>query len=160
MSIRWKMEELLPNRLREIQGMYNLVKIAIKNLLRYRRRTFLTASLIAIGVLFVLVFVAVSGSFKKMMIAQITDSFLGHIQIHRKGYVSSIDSLPLTLNLQPQTVKKVEKAINEVLDIESYSTRIKFGGMFSNFVETTNIRLNGVYPDREIRTVPILPSRV
>jgi putative ABC transport system permease protein len=32
--------------------------------------------------------------------------------------------------------------------------------MFSTFVETTNIRLNGVYPDRELKTVPLLPSRV
>ena len=27
-------------------------------------------------------------------------------------------------------------------------------------METTNIRLNGVYPDQEFRTVPLLPSRV
>ena len=32
--------------------------------------------------------------------------------------------------------------------------------MFSNFVETTNIRLNGIYPDKELKTVPLLASRV
>jgi putative ABC transport system permease protein len=32
--------------------------------------------------------------------------------------------------------------------------------MFSTFVETTNIRLNGVYPDLELKTVPLLPSRL
>jgi putative ABC transport system permease protein len=140
--------------------MINLFKIAIRNLLRYKRRTLLTASLITIGVVFVLVFVAVSGSFKNMMVGQITDSFVGHIQIHKKGYVASIDSLPLTMNMMPKAVKKVEKAINEIPEIEAYSKRIKFGGMFSNFVETTNIRLNGVYPEDEIKTVPILPARI
>ena len=80
--------------------MGNLFKIAIRNLMRYKRRTLLTASLITIGVVFVLVFIAVSGSFKNMMIGQITDSMLGHIQIHRKGYVASIDNLPLNLNLK------------------------------------------------------------
>ena len=45
---------------------------------------------------FVLVFVSVSGSFKNMMIGQITDSMLGHLQVHRKGYVASIDNLPST----------------------------------------------------------------
>ena len=32
--------------------------------------------------------------------------------------------------------------------------------MFSTFVETTNIRLNGVYPDLEFKTVPLLASRL
>ena len=128
--------------------------------MRYKRRTLLTASLVAIGVVFVLVFISVSGSFKNMMIGQITDSFLGHIQIHKKGYVASIDSLPLTLNLGPKTLGKVEKAISQTPEIEAYSKRIKFGGMFSNFVETTNVRLNGVYPEDEVKTVPLFLSRI
>ncbi len=140
--------------------MFNLFKIAARNLRRYKRRTLLTASLIVTGVVFVSVFVAVSGSFKNMMTGQITDSFLGHIQIHRKGYVASIDSLPLTMNLKPQAVKKVEKAIHEIPEIEAYSPRLKFGGMFSNFVETTNIRLNGVYPEKEMKTAPLFLSRI
>ena len=45
-------------------------------------------------------------------------------------------------------------------EIECYSKRIKFGGMFSNFVETTNIRLNGVWPEKEFKTVPLLQSRI
>ena len=35
------------------------------------------------------------------MIGQITDSMLGHLQVHRRGYVASIDSLPLNLNMPP-----------------------------------------------------------
>ncbi len=140
--------------------MLNLFRIAIRNLMRYKRRTFLTASLITIGVVFVLVFIAVSGSFRNMMVGEITDSFLGHMQIHKKGYVASIDTLPLTMNMGTQAVKKVEKAISEVPGIEASSMRIKFGGMFSNFVETTNVRLNGVYPEDEIRTVPLFPERI
>ncbi|MGD2080277.1 MAG: FtsX-like permease family protein [Nitrospirota bacterium] len=140
--------------------MYNLFKIAVRNLLRYKRRTLLTASLVTVGVVFVLVFVAISGSFKNMMVGQITDSFLGHIQVHRKGYVASIDNLPLTLGMKPQTVKKVEGALAGIPGIEAYSPRIKFGGMFSNFVETTNVRLNGVHPDKEARTEPLLLDRI
>lgn len=140
--------------------MGNLFKIALRNLRRYRRRTALTASLIAIGVLFVLVFVAVSGSFKNMIIGQITDSMLGHLQIHRKGYVASIDNLPLTLNMKPEAMAKLEKMFRGIPEIAAYSPRIKFGGMFSSFTETTNIRLNGVYPDKELKTVPLLASRI
>ena len=140
--------------------MHNLFKIAIRNLMRYRRRTILTASLIAIGVIFVLVFVSVAGSFKNMIIREITGSMLGDMEIHRKGYVASIDNLPLTLMMNPQQVKKAKEAIKAIPEIEAYSPRIKFGGLFSNFIETTNIRLNGVYPDMEMKTLPLLPSRI
>ena len=140
--------------------MFKLFKIAIRNLLRYKRRTLLTSSLIAVGVMFVLVFAAASGSFKYIMISQITDSMLGHLQVHKRGYVASIDSLPLTLNLSAKQEEKLEKTIKEIPEIEAFSPRIKFGGMFSNFMETTNIRVNGVYPDKEIATVPLFPSRI
>lgn len=140
--------------------MLKLFKIAIRNLMRYKRRTLLTSSLIALGVMFVLVFVAASGSFKYIMIGQITDSMLGHLQVHKRGYVASIDSLPLTLNLSAKQEEKLEKTIKEIPGIEAFSPRIKFGGMFSNFIETTNIRINGVYPDKEIATVPLFPSRI
>ena len=140
--------------------MFKLFKISIRNLMRYKRRTLLTASLITIGVVFVLVFVSVSSSFKNMMIGQVTDSFLGHIQIHKKGYVASIESLSLTMNLGPEAIKKIAQAINTIPDIEVHSSRIKFGGMFSNFVETTNIRLNGIDPEEEIKTIPLFPARI
>ena len=140
--------------------MGNLFKIAIRNLRRYKRRTLLTASLVMIGVIFVLLYISVSGSFKNMMVGQITDSMLGHLEVHRKGYLASIDNLPLNLNLNPQAFKKLADILNNQPEVEAFSPRIKFGGMFSTFVETTNIRLNGVSPDQEFKTIPLLPSRI
>ena len=140
--------------------MANIFKLAVRNLTRYKRRTFLTLSLIAIGVLFVTGFMAVTGSFKHLMIRQITDSFLGHMQIHHKGYLAAMETLPLTMNMKPQTVEKVVNCLNNISEIEVYSMRIKFGAMFSNFKETTNIRLNGVYPEQELKTVPLLIPRI
>jgi putative ABC transport system permease protein len=115
---------------------------------------------VTLGIVFVLVYISVAGSFKSMMIGQMTDSMLGHLQVHRKGYLASIDNLPLNLNLKMQAHKKLEGILERQPDVEAFSPRIKFGGMFSTFVETTNIRLNGVYPDRELQTVPLLPSRI
>jgi putative ABC transport system permease protein len=140
--------------------MGNLFKIAIRNLLRYKRRTLLTASLITVGVVFVLVFLAVSGSFKNMMIGQITDSMLGHVQVHRKGYVASIETLPLNLNLKAGAIARLEKILDAQPEIAAYSPRIKLGGMFSNFTETSSIRLTAIYPEKEYATTPLLPTRV
>jgi len=140
--------------------MTKLIKIAVRNLARYRRRTLLTASLIAIGVIAVVVFGAAAGAFKGLMVGQITDSMLGHLQIHQRGYVASIDNLPLTRTLLPSEVAAIEQDLRGDPDVEAYSRRLKFGGMFSNYIETTAIRLNGVYPDEEFRTVPLLASRI
>lgn len=140
--------------------MFDIFKIAVRNLSRYRRRTLLTLLLIVIGMVAVLLFMSVTGSFKSMMVDQITDSVLGHLEVHRKGYVASIDNLPLNLNLKPQAMAKIEAALQQLDAVQTYSPRVKFGGMYSNFVETTAIRINGVDPEREAATVPLLPGRI
>jgi len=140
--------------------MYNIIKIAIRNLRRYQRRTLLTSSLITLGVVSVLLFISVSGSFKNMMIGQITDSMLGHLQIHQKGYLASIDTLPLNRNLQEKQIAKLEEILKSNDAIEAFSPRIKLGAMFSNYTETTNIRLNAVDPEWEMRTMPELLNRI
>jgi putative ABC transport system permease protein len=140
--------------------MGNVVKIAIRNLLRYTRRSLLTVSLIAFGVVFVLVFVAMTGSFKEAIVASITDSYLGHLQVHRRGYVASIESLPLNLNLEAAQLAAVQEALGSVPDVAGVSERIKFNAMFSTFVETTGMRVTAVYPDREFAVSPKLPARI
>lgn len=136
------------------------LKIAMRNLLRYQRRTLLTTMLITLGVVAMLLFVSAAGSFKAMMVGQITDSMLGHLQIHKKGYVSSIDSLPLTMNMKPQMLEKAEQELAQIDAVSAWSPRLKFGAMFSNFKETTSIRLNGVIPAKEIAACPDLPKRI
>ena len=141
--------------------MKNIFKIAIRNLLRYKRRTLMTSLLIMIGIVLVVVFSGVSVSFKTMMIGSITDSMLGHLQIHKKGYVSSIDNLPLHLNLNNQNIKQLETLFKKHSDmIEAYSYRIKFGAMLSSFKETTNIRLTSVQSQMENSTCPHLVNRI
>ena len=140
--------------------MLKVLKLATRNLARYGRRTLLTAGLIILGIVAVLVFVSVSGSFKSLIVGQITDSMIGHLQVHRKGYVASIDNLPLNLNMKPAAVDKVEQTLKGMGDVVAWSPRLKLGAMFSNFTETTNIRLNGVIPEREAATVPLLPERL
>jgi len=140
--------------------MLNVLKIALRNLARFGRRTLLTASLITLGVVAVLLFIGIAGSFKALMIGQFTDGVLGHLEVHRKGYVASIDNLPLNLNMQPALVQKVEQVLDKMPQIDAYSERLKFGAMFSNFNETTSIRVNGVDPGKEAATIPLMPGRI
>jgi len=141
--------------------MKNIFKIALRNLSRYKRRTLLTSLLIIIGVIMVVVFSGISKSFKDMMIGTITDSMLGHMQIHKKGYVSSIDNLPLHLNMNAMQIKKIKSILDEhEKEIEAYTFRIKFGAMLSNYEQTTNIRLTAVNPEMENKASPTLVERI
>jgi putative ABC transport system permease protein len=140
--------------------MMHTFNLALRNLLRYRRRTFLTALLITFGVVALLMFASGADAFKKVMIGQITDSNTAHFQIHKRGYVAATDSIPLNLNLLPNAIKKTEDMLDADPAITAYSTRLKFGAMLSNFTETTSIRLNGINPEDEIATVPNLAARI
>jgi putative ABC transport system permease protein len=140
--------------------MLKVLRLAARNLARYWRRTLLTAGLIILGIVAVLLFVSVSGSFKGLIVGQITDAMIGHLQVHRKGYVASIDNLPLNLNMKPAQTEKADQVLKGMGDVVAWSPRLKLGAMFSNFTETTNIRLNGVIPERETATVPLLAERL
>jgi putative ABC transport system permease protein len=140
--------------------MFKILRLAFKNLLRYKRRTILTGLLIVVGVVAVIVFSGLSGSFKQAIVGQITDSVLSHLQIHRKGYMASIDNLPLDRMMPSTAFEKLERLLAGVEEIEAYSLRIKFGAMLSNYTQTTNVRLNGIDPAKEQKTVPLLASRI
>ena len=140
--------------------MIKVAKIAYRNLLRYSRRTLLTSMLVIIGIAAVLLFIAIAGSFKQLMVGQITDSMLGHLQVHRKGYVASIDNSPLNLNLKAKQVSKLKEVMENNESIVAYSGRLKFGGMLSSYTETSNIRVNAIDPEQELNSVPLLRQRV
>lgn len=140
--------------------MIAVLKLSLRNLLRYRRRTLLTALLITLGVVAMLLFVAAAGSFKGVMIGQITDSMLGHLQVHRRGYTASVDNLPLNLSMQPRALDKAREVLKAEPAVAAFSTRIKFGAMFSNYTETTSIRLNGIDAAAEEATAPALRGRL
>ena len=140
--------------------MYRIFTIAFRNLLRYKRRTMLTSLLITLGIVLVILFSGLAGSFKTMMIGQITDSNLSQMQIHKRGYVSSIDTMPLHLTLDAKRYKKIEGLLSNNSEIKAWAPRIKLNAMLSNFTETTNIRLNAINPEKEVLVCPDVATRM
>ncbi|HCY37306.1 MAG: ABC transporter permease [Candidatus Margulisiibacteriota bacterium] len=140
--------------------MMRIFSIAWRNLFRYSRRTLLTSSLIAIGVALVIIFSGVGMSFKNSMIGILTNSSLSDMQIHKKGYVESIDNLPLHIFIDSNGINKLKNILIKNNQIESYSFRIKLGAMISNYAQTSAIRLTAVYPDQENKTCPALVERM
>jgi putative ABC transport system permease protein len=140
--------------------MVKIMRLALKNLLRHTRRSLLTGLLIAIGVVAVIVFLGLSGSFKRAIVGQLTDSVLGHLEVHRKGYMSSVDNLPLDRMLPARAYQKLTGILKQTPGVAAFSPRIKFGAMLSNYAQTTNVRLNGIDPVKEQAAVPLLAARI
>ena len=140
--------------------MRNIIKIAFRNLYRQKRRSILTMGIVAFGVLSVLLFTATAGSFKNFMISEITDSMLGHIQIHAKGYVSSLDNLPLDRTIKAKQLKELESILDQIPEIEYYTYRILLGGMVSNYLESTSAKFSAIIPAKESKVAPLLKDRL
>ena len=140
--------------------MSGIIRIGVRNLLRYKRRTILTGSLIAIGVVLVIVFGGLAITFKTSVIGVITNSSLSDMQIHKKGYDESVDNLPLDIFLNPHQFGKVEQILKENKRIVAFSPRIRFGAMVSNYMKTSSMRMTAVYPEQESKTCVGLVSRI
>jgi putative ABC transport system permease protein len=108
----------------------------------------------------VVVFGGLAISFKSQMVGVLTNTAMGDLQIHRKGYVESIDNLPLNLTLSGAELEKIETMLKAMPEVAAYSPRIKFGAMISNYAQTSNIRLSAVYPEMENRTVTEFVKRI
>jgi putative ABC transport system permease protein len=140
--------------------MRRFVSIALRNLSRYRRRSVLTMAIIMFGVALVIVFSGFMNSFKKNMIGAITGGLLGEIQVHAKGYVESIDNLPLYIRLDPEEYRRAAAALTAEPSVAAFSPRIKFGAMLSDYSKTAQIRVLAVDPTREMSVCANLSERV
>ncbi len=140
--------------------MKSILQIALRNLFRYKRRTYLTTGIVIFGVALVIVFSGFSNSMKKDMISAITGGLLGDIQIHANGYVASIESLPLYLNINETHYQKLKKLLDQNPNIEAFTPRIKFGGMVSNYARTSGMRFLAVDPVSEMKVCTNLPLRI
>lgn len=140
--------------------MKDILWIALRNLTRFKRRTLLTGSLIGLGVALVLVFGGLATAFKETMVGVITRSNLADLQVHPRGYVESIDNLPLNLFLGPAEWAAASKALEGSDKVAAFSPRIRFAGMLSNYAQTTGIRLTAVLPAPELETCPGLADRL
>ncbi|OFZ46244.1 MAG: hypothetical protein A2381_11545 [Bdellovibrionales bacterium RIFOXYB1_FULL_37_110] len=143
-----------------MSNLSGIIRIGVRNLMRYKRRTLLTGSLIVMGVVLVIVFGGLATTFKSSVIGVITNSSLSDMQIHKKGYVESVDNLPLDIYLNPFQMKKAEMILNENKKILAYSPRIRFGAMISNYIKTSSIRMTAIYPSNESKTCVGLTSRI
>lgn len=121
-----------------------LLKLAWRNVLRNKRRTFLSGTAVGITLASLMLIDGLYIGMLKGMIMTATDTFLGQGQIHAKGFSDTLE-VEKTINGSENILASLDK---EPL-LEAYSPRTASFAMLSSPAGVTSVLLYGIDPARE-----------
>ena len=121
-----------------------ILKIAFRNTFRQKRRTILTALAMIVGFMLLSVAIGLSDGAYGNIIAMFTRNRIGHIQVHREGYLDK-PSLYKTIN----NASAVGETILSVAGVEAWTQRVYGAGLGSVGEKSTAVQIVGVDVARE-----------
>lgn len=122
-------------------------KIALRNTLRQKRRTILTALTMVGGFVLAAISIGWSDGTYNTIINMFTRNQLGHIQIHHEGYLDN-PSLYRTI----ADYKKIGEEISDIQGVESWAPRLFAAGLASVNDNSSAVQIRGIDPEKEQRT--------
>ena len=123
-----------------------ILKIAFRNIFRQKRRTILTGLAMVVGFLLLSVTIGLSDGAYGNIIAMFTRNRIGHIQVHRAGY---LDKPSLYETIDNYTA--VGATLQGNADVETWSPRLYAAGLGSVDEKSTAVQIIGVDVVRETR---------
>ncbi len=124
--------------------MISLIKLAFRNVLRNKRRTFLAGIAIGIGLAALIFSDALIIGMAETMIKTATDTFLGHAQIHYKGFTDTFD-VEKTIVDSSIVLKNLEND----QDVRKYAPRTIANAMVTSPSNACSVLLFGIDPEKE-----------
>ncbi len=121
-----------------------ILKIAFRNTLRQKRRTILTALAMVVGFTLLSLTIGLSDGAYGNIIAMFTRNRIGHIQVHRKGYLDK-PSLYKTID----NASAVGETIQSTAGVEAWTPRVYGAGLGSVGEKSTIVQIIGVDVARE-----------
>lgn len=118
-----------------------LVKLAFRNLWRWRHRTFLTFIAIAIGLVTFIQVDSLMGGLDNAAIENLIDLETGEIRIHAPGYFAERDSLPIDRTLSPAAVAE---AVQKLEGVAAVTSRLVFGARLNTGWEEIPVTAIGI----------------
>ena len=100
--------------------MGTLIKLAFRNVFRFKRRTFITFSAVSLGLAILIIFLSLMNGVDKQSIENLVNSQTSHLKIFKKGYFDKKDELPMELTIDKTAdIKNMIKEVNLVRETES-----------------------------------------
>ncbi|HQJ61329.1 MAG TPA: ABC transporter permease, partial [bacterium] len=121
-----------------------LFKMALRNLLKQKRRSLFTALSMVIGYTLMCVIIGLMDGGFGNIVKSFTQAKTGHVQIHHREY---LDKPGLFKNYEWN--KKLEDAVFSVPSVKNVSPRLFSGALAFIDKKTTAVQLKGIVPDLE-----------
>ena len=121
-----------------------ILKIASRNIFRQKRRTILTALAMIVGFALLSVTIGLSDGAYGNIISMFTRNRMGHIQVHREGYLNK-PSLYETID----GYTTVGEVIENSTGVEAWTPRVYAAGLGSVGEKSTVVQIIGVDVTRE-----------
>jgi putative ABC transport system permease protein len=132
--------------------MGTLLGLAVRNLLRNKSRTGLTAGAIAFGVMMTVVLGGFVTGIGDLIVDGVVKVKIGAIQVHLRGYDDAKENLPIHLNM-PATGEILDK-IRSVPGVVAVTPRVVFAAMANNGTNSTMVIATGMDPVLEYEALP------
>lgn len=132
--------------------MFQKIKIAMRNLMRHRYRTFLTGAIISI-IAFIFVFgLSVSEGISEGLIEKIIRLNTGHVIITSIENKNSSDESAENVSWDKQKIENVSDIENELIkygEVNKIARRLKITGIVASDIKTGPCIIVGIEPDKE-----------
>jgi putative ABC transport system permease protein len=106
-----------------------LLKLALRNLQRNKKRTAITLVALVVGVGAMVGVRGFINGFRGMIIENQAKGLLGSVQVHKRGYVANVQASPLTLDMADSP--QLRETLASVPGVQAVSPRIDFGAQLS-----------------------------
>ena len=131
---------------------HSMLRMALRNLTRQRRRTLLVLAAIGLGIAAVVGVRGFLNGLQSALVLSFAEGTIGAVQVHKAGFLQSVDAAPLTPNID--VTEDLLGAIASVEGVKAEAPRLAFPAMVSIGDETTFAFVVGVDPARELAACP------
>ncbi len=102
-----------------------LLKMAFRNVFRFKRRTFITMSGISIGLGLLIITICLMNGVDRQSISNIINCQTSHLKVFKRGYFDKHEELPMGLTIK--NPKVIHERLRNLPGIEATESRILFG---------------------------------
>ncbi|MCP2519645.1 ABC transporter permease [Candidatus Aminicenantes bacterium AC-708-M15] len=114
-----------------------ILKLAWRNIWRNKRRTWILISAVTVGIFGLFFFLTITQGAVKQAIQNIIDSGVGHIQIHKAGYLKDPE-VKKFIKDPDQIIKKIKSPLMKII-----SKRVNLQGVIYSPTETSPVQAIG-----------------
>ncbi len=133
--------------------MFNLVKLALRNVFRNKSRSALTCGAIGFGVFMTMLLGGFVFGLTNIIVFDAILGKVGGVQVHKRGFDNVKDNFPLEYDMEQGGA--LEKTIRATSGVRAVTGRIVFSGSLNNGTRNTFVVANAHDPAQEYVVCPL-----